>query len=50
MRLVHAMFFSHDKIKRPVTDLPDSIRTITESDDARMARAWAVGSGWEGQG
>jgi len=39
MRLVHAMLFDHDKIKRTVTDLPDGIRTATESDDPGVARA-----------
>lgn len=39
MRLVHAMLFDHDKIKRTVTNLPDGIRTVTESEDPRVARA-----------
>ena len=39
MRLVHAMLFDHDKIKRTVTNLPDGIRTVTESDDPGVARA-----------
>jgi hypothetical protein len=39
MQLVHAMIFNHDKIKRSVTNLPDGIRTITESDDPQVARA-----------
>jgi hypothetical protein len=39
MRLVHAMLFDHDKIKRRVTNLPDGIRTVTESDDPGVARA-----------
>lgn len=38
MRLVHAMLFDHDKIKRTVTNLPDGIRTVTESDDPRVAQ------------
>ena len=39
MRLVHAMLLDHDKIKRAVTNLPDGIRTVTESDDPQVARA-----------
>jgi hypothetical protein len=39
MRLVHAMLFDHDKIKRTVTNLSDGIRTVTESDDPGVARA-----------
>jgi hypothetical protein len=42
MRLVHAMLFDHDKIKRTVTNLPDGIRTVTESDDPGVARAIAA--------
>ena len=36
---VHAMLFDHQKIKRSVTNLPDGIRTVTESDDPAVARA-----------
>jgi hypothetical protein len=39
MRLVHAMLFDHEKIKRSVTNLPDGIRTVTESEDPGVARA-----------
>jgi hypothetical protein len=39
MRLVHVMLFDHEKIKRTVTNLPDGIRTVTESDDPGVARA-----------
>jgi len=39
MRLVHAMLFDHDKIRRTVSNLPDGIRTVTESDDPGVARA-----------
>jgi hypothetical protein len=42
MRLVHAMLFDHDKIKRTVINLPDGIRTVTESDDPGVARAIAA--------
>ena len=38
MRLVHAMLFDHDKIKRTVANLPDGIRTVTESS---MRRAFS---------
>jgi hypothetical protein len=39
MRLVHAMLFDHDKIRRTVTNLPDGIRTVTESEDPAVSRA-----------
>ena len=39
MRLVHAMLFDHDQIKRTVTNLPGGIRTVTESEDPGVARA-----------
>ena len=39
MRLVHAMLFDHDKIIRTVANLPDGIRTATESGDPGVARA-----------
>jgi len=39
MRLVHAMLFDHEKIKRTVANLPDGIRTVTESDDPGVARS-----------
>lgn len=38
MSIVHAMLFNHDKIRRSVTDLPNGIRTVTESDDPRVAQ------------
>jgi len=38
MSLVHGMLQSHDKIKRTVTNLPDGIRTVTESDDPQVAQ------------
>lgn len=34
---LHEMFSGHDKIKRTVTNLPDGIRTVTESDDPKLA-------------
>lgn len=36
MRLVHEMVMNHDKIRRTVTNLPNGVRTVTESDDAAM--------------
>jgi hypothetical protein len=39
MQLVHAMLLDHDKIRRTVTNLPDGIRTITESEDPQVAQA-----------
>ena len=36
-RDLHDMFSNHDKIKRTVTNLPDGIRTVTESDDPQVA-------------
>ena len=38
MSLVHAMLQSHDRITRKVTNLPDGIRTVTESDDPQVAQ------------
>ena len=39
MQLVHQMLVSHDKIKRTVANLPDGIRTVTESEDPEVAKA-----------
>jgi len=33
---IHELFVNHDKITRTVTNLPDGIRTLTESDDPRI--------------
>lgn len=38
MQELHQMFVDHDKIKRSVTNLPNGIRTVTESDDPDMTR------------
>ena len=38
MRLVHEMLAYNERIKRTVTNLPDGIRTVTESDDAQVAQ------------
>jgi hypothetical protein len=34
---IHALLFNHDRIRRTVTNLPDGIRTVTESDDPQIA-------------
>jgi hypothetical protein len=36
-RDIHGLLFDHDRIKRTVTNLPDGIRTVTESDDPEVA-------------
>ncbi len=36
-RDLHDLFSNHDRIKRTVTNLPDGIRTVTESDDPQVA-------------
>lgn len=38
MCLVHGLLSNHDAITRTVTNLPNGIRTVTESDDPRVAR------------
>jgi hypothetical protein len=38
MQLVHGMLQGHEKIRRTVTNLPDGIRTVTESDDPQVAK------------
>jgi len=37
MQLVHGMLQGHERIRRTVTNLPDGIRTVTESDDPQVA-------------
>jgi hypothetical protein len=39
MQLVHNLIISHDRIKRTVTNLPNGIKTVTESDDPQVAQA-----------
>jgi hypothetical protein len=39
MGLVHDLLMSHARIRRTVTNLPDGVRTVTESDDPRVAQA-----------
>lgn len=34
---IRELFFNHDRIKRTVTNLPNGIRTVTESDDPQVA-------------
>jgi hypothetical protein len=34
---IHALLTNHDRIRRTVTNLPDGIRTVTESDDPEIA-------------
>jgi hypothetical protein len=38
MRVVHELMTNHDKLRRSVTNLPNGVYTITESDDAEMVR------------
>jgi hypothetical protein len=38
MALVHGLLMNHASIRRSVTNLPDGIRTVTESDDPRVAQ------------
>jgi len=35
---IHQLFVNHDRITRTVTNLPDGIRTVTESDDPQIAQ------------
>ena len=35
--VIHTLFVNHDRIKRAVTNLPNGIRTVTESDDPQTA-------------
>jgi hypothetical protein len=39
MGLVHELLVHHDKIRRTVTNLPNGIKTVTESDDPQVAQA-----------
>jgi len=39
MGLVHDLLMHHASIRRTVTNLPDGIRTVTESDDPKVAQA-----------
>src|SRR5579864_8031858 len=35
---IHELIVNHDHIKRTVTNLPNGIRTVTESDDPQIAQ------------
>lgn len=35
---IHELFINHDRITRTVTNLPDGIRTVTESDDPHVSQ------------
>ena len=35
---IHELFINHDRITRTVTNLPNGIRTVTESSDPRIAQ------------
>ncbi len=37
LQVIHTMFINHDRIKRTVENLPNGIRTVTESDDPALA-------------
>jgi hypothetical protein len=38
MDVIHTLIAGHDAIRRTVTNLPDGIRTVTESDDPQIAK------------
>jgi hypothetical protein len=38
MTVIHQLFADHDRITRTVTNLPNGVRALTESDDPRLAR------------
>jgi hypothetical protein len=37
LQVIHTMLVDHDRITRTVTNLPNGIRTVTESDDPALA-------------
>lgn len=37
LEVIHTMFINHDRINRTVENLPNGIRTVTESDDPALA-------------
>ena len=37
LQVIHTMLVNHDRITRTVTNLPNGIRTVTESDDSALA-------------
>lgn len=38
MQVIHQLVVNHDRIARTVTNLPDGIRTVTQSEDSAMVR------------
>lgn len=38
MSAIHELIMNHDKVTRRVTNLPNGVRTVTESSDPRLAR------------
>jgi hypothetical protein len=38
MRAIHELMVNHDKITRTVSNIPNGIRTVTESNDPRLAQ------------
>lgn len=38
MRSIHGLLTNHEKVKRRVEDIPKGVRTVTTSDDPRVAR------------
>ena len=38
MSVIHELVMNHDRITRSVTNLPNGVRTVTESDDPKLAR------------
>jgi hypothetical protein len=38
LRVIHELFINHDRITRTVMNLPNGIRTVTESEDPRIAQ------------
>lgn len=38
LSVIHELIVNHDRITRTVTNLPDGIRTVTESDDPQIAQ------------
>jgi hypothetical protein len=38
MGVIHELIVNHDRIKRTVSNLPDGIRTVTESEDPKIAQ------------
>ena len=37
LQVIHTMFINHDRIRRTVENVPNGIRTVTESDDPTLA-------------